>query len=244
MTGDQHRMVMVPRTKLPKSNPKATSRRGHITRNRILLTAEKLFALEGYDGASIRDITSASRVDVGIVNYHFGSKENLFREVLLMRASEINRQRHENLKGVAIVEGSENSLRQILDAFLTPITGTTQSGSRKLAHYRRLIAIVVNSRIWQKSVFEAHYDSITQELVEAVRLVLPWLTLTRVYWQISFFLGAMAKAVAQLGEIDALSSGACSSANLIEIRAEIVDFTVGALLFSAARSERSEARPV
>lgn len=52
------------------------------TRERILDAAERLFAERGFDGTSIRDVTTEAGVNLAAVHYHFGSKEDLVREVL------------------------------------------------------------------------------------------------------------------------------------------------------------------
>lgn len=50
-------------------------------RGKILETARVLFIQKGYNGASIRDIASASETNVAMVNYYFRSKLNLFTEI-------------------------------------------------------------------------------------------------------------------------------------------------------------------
>ncbi len=52
------------------------------TRERILDSAERLFAERGFDGTSIRDVTADASANLAAVHYHFGSKEDLVREVL------------------------------------------------------------------------------------------------------------------------------------------------------------------
>jgi AcrR family transcriptional regulator len=52
------------------------------TRAGILAAARLRFAQEGYDGASLRDIASDAGVDAALVSRYFGSKEDLFLEVL------------------------------------------------------------------------------------------------------------------------------------------------------------------
>lgn len=52
------------------------------TREQILAAARELFARHGYDGASMRAIAAAARVDVALVSYHFGSKSDLFATTL------------------------------------------------------------------------------------------------------------------------------------------------------------------
>jgi TetR/AcrR family transcriptional regulator, regulator of cefoperazone and chloramphenicol sensitivity len=48
----------------------------------ILVAARDLFARHGYDGASIRAITTRAGVNLGAVTYHFGSKEQLYLAVM------------------------------------------------------------------------------------------------------------------------------------------------------------------
>lgn len=55
------------------------------TKERILDTAEALFAQKGYQAVSVREITSAARCNLAAVNYHFGNKENLYLEVFKSR---------------------------------------------------------------------------------------------------------------------------------------------------------------
>lgn len=45
---------------------------------RILLAAKKLFALQGFDGTSVRQICEEAGANVALVSYHFGGKEALF----------------------------------------------------------------------------------------------------------------------------------------------------------------------
>lgn len=52
------------------------------TKEKILEVAGKLFAKSGYDGTSIRDISTEAGVNLASVNYHFKNKQNLYREVM------------------------------------------------------------------------------------------------------------------------------------------------------------------
>ncbi len=51
------------------------------TRARILSAAIDLFAERGHHGTTIRDIVIRSDTNQAAVNYHFGSKDELYREV-------------------------------------------------------------------------------------------------------------------------------------------------------------------
>ncbi|MBN1139752.1 MAG: TetR/AcrR family transcriptional regulator [Anaerolineae bacterium] len=51
-------------------------------RQRILDQAQRLFSARGYHGVSIRDIARACELSNAVLYYHFGSKRNLYFEVL------------------------------------------------------------------------------------------------------------------------------------------------------------------
>jgi AcrR family transcriptional regulator len=57
----------------------ARSDLGSDTRTRILQAALRTFAEKGFDGAKTRDIASRADVTLGLLQYHFGSKLNLWK---------------------------------------------------------------------------------------------------------------------------------------------------------------------
>lgn len=54
----------------------------HETRERLLREAERLFAARGFGEVTVREICSAAKANVAAINYHFGDKLGLYREVL------------------------------------------------------------------------------------------------------------------------------------------------------------------
>lgn len=52
------------------------------TKLKLILTAGELFAKQGFEATSIRNISEKAKVNVSAINYHFGSKENLYMEVI------------------------------------------------------------------------------------------------------------------------------------------------------------------
>lgn len=52
------------------------------TKERILAAAERVFSEHGYGGARTRQIADAAGVNVGLLHYHFGSKDDLYQAVL------------------------------------------------------------------------------------------------------------------------------------------------------------------
>ncbi|WP_281322387.1 TetR/AcrR family transcriptional regulator [Flavobacterium aestivum] len=58
----------------------------------ILGVAEKLFAEKGFDGTSIRDIAKEAKINIAMVSYYFGSKEQLLESIVLNRITDIKLQ--------------------------------------------------------------------------------------------------------------------------------------------------------
>ncbi|MEZ4856250.1 MAG: TetR/AcrR family transcriptional regulator [Gelidibacter sp.] len=58
----------------------------------ILETAEKLFAENGFDGTSVRQISKAAHINVAMISYYFGSKEKLLDTLMLYRMSDFRMQ--------------------------------------------------------------------------------------------------------------------------------------------------------
>ena len=69
---------------MKKSSPPAPPRRrdAEATREAILVSARQAFAKSGYDGAGLREIAAGAGVTAMMVNRYFGSKEQLFAEVV------------------------------------------------------------------------------------------------------------------------------------------------------------------
>ena len=58
------------------------SARGADTRKRLIETAIEVFAIHGYDGTSTRLLAERAGVNLPAIQYHFGSKEGLYRAVV------------------------------------------------------------------------------------------------------------------------------------------------------------------
>jgi AcrR family transcriptional regulator len=87
------------------------------TRERLLQAATRLFADNGFRGASVRDICNLAGANPGAVSYHFGGKRQLYRAVLRRAADTLADM------GSADTEDSEDrvpisvldALRRVLD---------------------------------------------------------------------------------------------------------------------------------
>ncbi|MDI6449907.1 CerR family C-terminal domain-containing protein [Anaerobaca lacustris] len=68
----------------------ARRRDGIETRSRILAVAQEVFAEKGYREATVEDICSRAKSNIAAINYHFGSKEELYAQVWRKAFDEAN----------------------------------------------------------------------------------------------------------------------------------------------------------
>src|SRR5829696_3011218 len=91
------------------------------TKDRILDSAEFLFAQHGVAATSLRALTEHAGVNLASVNYHFKSKDALVQAVLYRRLNPINVRRMELLNSILKrAAGGRPEVEEILDAFYRP----------------------------------------------------------------------------------------------------------------------------
>ncbi len=84
---------------------------------RLLDAAERLFVSRGFAATSVRDITREAACNVAGINYHFGSKDRLYREVFARRLGELRDERLADLRRTMNAADGTLSLDEVLDAF-------------------------------------------------------------------------------------------------------------------------------
>ena len=89
------------------------------TKNKILDAAENLFAIQGFNGTSLREITSRAEVNLAAVNYHFGSKKELIKSVMSRYMNELSPRLEASL--VNICEQENLTLLEVFSAFIEPL---------------------------------------------------------------------------------------------------------------------------
>jgi AcrR family transcriptional regulator len=122
----------------------AVPTRGEDARRRILEAALEMFAAEGYEGASTRQLADRAGVNLPAIQYYFGSKEGLFRAVIdaIIQQTEAHMaalaprvstalQRSDTPRGELL-----ELLCSMLEEFVSLVTGGTQVESKRLLFAR------------------------------------------------------------------------------------------------------------
>jgi AcrR family transcriptional regulator len=164
------------------------------TKERLLDSAEELFAERGFDGTSLRGITNAAGANLGAVNYHFGSKEELLQAVLARRFEPINRRRLELLDDLEAGAGAAApSMEALLRAFLEPPFREIRALGEAGARFVRLAGRAhqePNPRV--RALFLRMFQEVMARYIAAFRKAAPELSDEELHWKIHFLVGAMA----------------------------------------------------
>ena len=83
------------------------------TKNQILENARQLFAEHGYDGTSIRQLTSSLNITPAALYYHFASKN----DVLEGLAAQLHDSSDELLQRISTFDQSTESMREALNQY-------------------------------------------------------------------------------------------------------------------------------
>jgi AcrR family transcriptional regulator len=165
------------------------------TRERLLNAAEKLFASRGYDGTSTRAIVTASGDTIGSVNYHFGSKEKLFHDVVRRRFDIIADARRARYRDAEAKAGSHGpSLEDVVDAIVTPYLERALRGGKGWASYTHLIGqLLFSPKIYRMAV-DGFADDLAQEFMGWLSRALPQADSGDIAYGYEFMIGCMIEA--------------------------------------------------
>ena len=101
------------------------------TRDRLLKAAERLFADRGFKKVTVREICRAARANVAAVNYHFGDKLGLYREVM-QSAIDAMRATNDAARQAGAGHTAEEQLRRYIIIFVHRVLGSGRDSVHKL----------------------------------------------------------------------------------------------------------------
>jgi len=168
------------------------------TKDRILDAAEALFMAHGYEATSLRAITAAAEVNLAAVNYHFGSKEELFEAVLTRRLDPMNQRR------VALLTTLEEraapapvASEQILSALLVPALELARDPERGGGNFLRLLGrAYADPAPFIRRFLAAQYAEMIGRFKTAFGRALPHLPARELSWRLHFLMGALSYTLA------------------------------------------------
>jgi len=168
------------------------------TKERILDAAEALFMEHGFEATSLRAITNAAAVNLAAVNYHFGSKEELFQAVLTRRLDPMNQRR------VALLTELERAAApepvpcdRILSALFLPALELARDPARGGQNFLRLLGrAYADPAPFIRRFLSEQYAQMIMRFKLAFGHALPELPQRELSWRLHFMMGALSYTLA------------------------------------------------
>src|SRR6201996_1728045 len=158
------------------------------TKAAVLVAAERLFALHGFQSVSVRDITSNAGVNLASVNYHFGSEDALLFEIFRRRTAELNRDRARMLHEASDRHDGKPPVREILRAFFEPPMRWSSMGNERRISVQFIIRARSEGTEQMREVLRTDVSHL-RRFADALAGARPDLPPEEVYWRLHFVLG-------------------------------------------------------
>jgi AcrR family transcriptional regulator len=164
------------------------------TKQRILDTAEHLFARDGYHATSLRSITAEAEANLAAVNYHFGSKEALLESIIDRRLSPLNAVRLGQLEALLKKAEEADTLpdcREVLRTFIEPTLRLRKQGSGTENFVALIGRTLAEPQGVAMSIFMRHMEPLMVRLFQALELSLPDVSRQLLFWRVHFMMGSL-----------------------------------------------------
>lgn len=167
----------------------------HITRTRILDAAEALFMQHGFEGTSMRQLTSRAGVNLAAVNYHFGSKDALIQAVFRRRLDPMNTAR---IAELAKLEASGSlSPETIIRAFVGPSLRLVEDAKGGGRNFTRLLGrTYTEPSKTLRALIGQMYAPTMERYKTALERALPQMPKDELVWRMHFMFGTLAYTLA------------------------------------------------
>jgi AcrR family transcriptional regulator len=182
---------------------RAPSKRALETKARVFDAAEKIFAISGYDGATIRDIAAEAGEPVGTIHHHGGGKNALFHQTVARRADALSRARLEALEQVKTA--GTPPLEAVIGAFMRPFFDLLAEDPA-WRDYARLVAFVSSDDRWRDISAEC-FDQTAGIFLAELQKLLPLASRQQVAEGFAFSVAAMIALLTSRERIGALGAG-------------------------------------
>jgi len=161
------------------------------TKSRILDAAEHLFAVHGFNGTSLREITSQAEVNLAAVNYHFGSKKELIKAVMSRYMNELSPRLEAALQEICDDE-NQPTLTEVFSAFVEPLLSLNEFKENGTSNFLQLLGrSYTDSQGFLRWFLTSNYSGVVSNFIKVVYKAYPELTAEEVFWRLHFTMGTL-----------------------------------------------------
>src|SRR4051812_10249176 len=212
------------------ASSKAISTRKSNLREAILAAAEELFARNGFNAVSVRDIAQAAGANPGSVTYHFKTKDGLLLEIYNRHCEPMNRRRPELLAAARRVRDLQDRLEAIVRAYVLPAFSSGSDLAGGGARFTRLRAVMsAEGNEVARKIIAQTFDDTSHAFIDAVHDSLPHIPRTEIVWRSHFLLGALYYSLVTPERVSRLARGEADGADSASAIEQLVRATVASL---------------
>jgi AcrR family transcriptional regulator len=201
------------------------------TREKILDVAERLFGQQGFPCTSLRQITDEAGVNLAAVNYHFGSKEDLYKNVLIRRLRPVNEERMKLLTHAEQLAGEQPvPIRSILETFIRPLLRHAMGDSVGGVSLLRLLSRdMTDPQPFMIAEMAKEFDAVVERYTRVLTQTLPDIPLPELFWRMQFTIGGIIHAAAHQHDFERTSCGLCRGDDFDGCLRRLIDFCAAGL---------------
>ena len=201
---------------------------GDLTKERILIAAQRLFAEHGFEGVSMRDVGTAAEVPFTLTTYHFRTKLNLYKSIFHRHRDLLYTHRMDALAKIELTGNALADITDITKAIVEPLmTLRRVKGGSELS---RLIGRELHDPVEIKGgIVEEYFDPIAKLAMKMLQQAVPHASSSEICWAFYFATGAISINHVDAGRLERLSGGQCKSSNTPELIAKLTKFMAAGL---------------
>src|SRR5438445_9756683 len=177
-------------------------------REAILCAAEELFATNGFNAVSVRDIAQAAGANPGSVTYHFKTKDGLLLEIYRRHCGPMNRRRSELLAAAKRVRDLQDRLEAIVRAYVLPAFSSGSDLAGGGARSTRLSAVMpAEGNEVARKIIAQTFDDTSHAFIDAIHESLPHIPRNEIVLIIDLLLGGLNYSEVKRGRSSRVSHG-------------------------------------
>ncbi len=143
------------------------------TREQLILAGERLFAEQGIDNVSLRQINAeAGQRNSSASHYHFGSKESLVTAISEYRFEHLNERRNAMLAALPPTE-EPRSVRTLIEMLVYPIVGEIENSEGGDNFIRFMSQVLGHPMISLVGMWRSQFDGSVGHVYYGLRAALP-----------------------------------------------------------------------
>ncbi len=197
------------------------------TKDKILDSAEYLFANKGLKDTSVRDITSHANVHLAAVNYHFNTKDGLLRALVERRLKPLNRQRQE------LIDKYENRFGQgsvAVESVLYELIAPAIKMCFEAPDFLKIAGQIVSHPDEETyTIYLSNFNELFTRVKDVMVFPLPHISEEELMWRIHFVIGSIIHTCTNHSGLSLLSHGVCEMNVQEEMVNRLISFCAAGL---------------